>query len=92
MLCLAWNEVISKRVKKNCFNLAGFSTLLSDPLEETEANGSEPIIEDIYNRVSSVSNVYTSLNDYIPVDENIFTIPVLTDGEIVETVQDSLRR
>lgn len=60
----------------------------SEPLEDTEANGNEPTTEEIYNHVFSALNASTSLNDYITVDENIIMAPVLTDSEIVETVQD----
>ena len=84
LLRTAWNLVTPTTIQ-NCFAHARF--ILNSETEQPEENEIDPTLSEMFNRVSSVLNVSISLNEYVTVDENVTTAPVLTDTDIVETVQ-----
>jgi hypothetical protein len=55
---------------KNSFMHAGFcSTPMAEPSEENEM---EPTLGEIFNRVSKLLNILSSLNEYVTVDKKCY--------------------
>lgn len=89
MLRSAWNLVKPATIEK-CFRHAGFSkTTNSFAPEESADTKTEPTFNEMFGKVSALLDCPTlSLNEYVAVDDNVCTAPIMTQKEIVEIVQN----
>lgn len=85
----AWNLVKPATIE-NCFRHAGFSkTTNSLAREESADTETEPTFNEMFGKATALLDCPTlSLNEYVAVDDDVCTAPIMTEKEIVEIVQN----
>lgn len=89
MLRSAWNSVKPTTIE-NCFRHAGFSKIANSLASQESADiESEPTFNEIFGKVSELLDCPTvSINEYVSIDNDVSTAPILTEKEILEMVKN----
>ena len=90
MLRTAWNLVTPKTIE-NCFRHAGFSKL-TDPISTQESidnEEAEPTLSEMFGHDSTLVECPVSLVEFVALDDDVCTAPILTDNDILELAQTS---
>lgn len=83
MIDKAWRN-ISKTTILNCFNKCGFSVQPEAGFEEE----SDPRFETDWNRIDFPTQDTVMFEDYVGCDDDVATTGILTDAEIIDTINN----
>jgi hypothetical protein len=87
MIAEAWQNDVKETTIKNCFDKAGFSVALHQTDQRFEITEIEDEDEDeSFDQFSSTG--FSSLNEYVSFDDDLANCAMMTDDDIIESINE----